>query len=550
MDNFTEKFQDLLDGTYDCVDRLVLNAYIYQIQSPGGFRLWWRNIFGEDTLDDTHLIRFAGRFSRRVRAWCKSNCIPLIDASAKQRHHELAEHCIPPKQSEFRGVYCVIAGLAPNTVFKVKRKDGIINNISKEYRFVKHYSFYLIDPYWGKIIIKINPHPPFNVNIILNGHEFVERKAKHKNIIFQKEANCFTKISSIAELELCAETMTDLGGEGRIHQLCNSWIYSACLIFLFNHNEQKPFNLNYSFSVSQIELSRNLLFQRGGTMEKVFNSVIDRTRTPLNIKKVSTIFGAGQRPQRKQLENGFKVECVVENHKYNLTVFKIHFGKLTVKMYSKGEHVLRIESIAHNVSQLKCYKKLDALPEIIAKLKKILERFMNILDAVDSCFIDNETIKNWCKPSITNGTRISGLDFNKDRISSVAKALIQIAAVSDNFTASDLVTKVKELFPDYYKYSVRNAGYDLRKFRSKGLIAKKERTRKYQINYIEIRQIAALLILREKVIYPLLANGGKLHHGRKPSNYSELDKHYYFIQKEVQKVFGIIGIRNHKDNAA
>ena len=62
--------------------------------------------------------------------------------------------------------------------------------------------------------------------------------------------------------------------------------------------------------------------------------------------------------------------------------------------------------------------------------------------------------------------------------------------------------------------------------------------------------MAAFLILREKVIDPLLANGGKLHHGRKPKNYSELDKHYYFIQKEVQNVFSIIGLIDHNDNAA
>jgi len=33
---------------------------------PAGFRLWWRRLTGSDTTLDDHLMRLAGRFSRRV----------------------------------------------------------------------------------------------------------------------------------------------------------------------------------------------------------------------------------------------------------------------------------------------------------------------------------------------------------------------------------------------------------------------------------------------------------------------------------------------------
>ena len=54
--------------TYDVVDRIVLNAYFPLGQSPGGFRTWWRMLYGnDDHLDNTHLMLLAGRFSRRLR---------------------------------------------------------------------------------------------------------------------------------------------------------------------------------------------------------------------------------------------------------------------------------------------------------------------------------------------------------------------------------------------------------------------------------------------------------------------------------------------------
>jgi len=41
-DEFTERYGDLLAGSYDCVDRIVLNAYYPLGHNPGGFRVWWR----------------------------------------------------------------------------------------------------------------------------------------------------------------------------------------------------------------------------------------------------------------------------------------------------------------------------------------------------------------------------------------------------------------------------------------------------------------------------------------------------------------------------
>ena len=48
---------DLLAGSYDCVDRVVLNAFFPIGHNPGGFRSWWRRLHGgDDQLDDTHLM--------------------------------------------------------------------------------------------------------------------------------------------------------------------------------------------------------------------------------------------------------------------------------------------------------------------------------------------------------------------------------------------------------------------------------------------------------------------------------------------------------------
>src|SRR5690348_5552645 len=91
-DGLSSLYQDLLGGSYDCVDRIVLNAYFRMGHDPGGFRVWWRALTGSDeTLENAYLMRLAGRFSRRVRVYAKAHGIPVIDFPVGQRKHELQQ---------------------------------------------------------------------------------------------------------------------------------------------------------------------------------------------------------------------------------------------------------------------------------------------------------------------------------------------------------------------------------------------------------------------------------------------------------------------------
>jgi hypothetical protein len=93
VDGLSKRYQDLLTGSYDCVDRIVLNAYFRMGHDPGGFRIWWRALTGSDeTLDNTHLMRLAGRFSRRLRGYAKANGIPVVDCPAGERKQDLAKN--------------------------------------------------------------------------------------------------------------------------------------------------------------------------------------------------------------------------------------------------------------------------------------------------------------------------------------------------------------------------------------------------------------------------------------------------------------------------
>ena len=232
-DEFSERCGDLLTGSYDCVDRIVVNAYFPFGHNPGGFRFWWRRWHedGDESLDNAHLMRLAGRFARRIKAWAAAHEVPVIFCTADQRKHRIAEEYLREHQVGV-GVFLILVARAPATVWKVSRTAaGVIRNLDKTRQYVNHYSFHIIDPEWGHVTIKMSGHPPFGAQIILNGHEYVARQAEAAGIAFTKVGNCFTAVADPAGLARIADALSQDAAVGRLGQVCQRWIYTACLCF-------------------------------------------------------------------------------------------------------------------------------------------------------------------------------------------------------------------------------------------------------------------------------------------------------------------------------
>jgi hypothetical protein len=541
-----ERYRDLLHGSYDCVDRIVLNAYFSVAHSPGGFRVWWRRLHGgsDAALDNAHLMRTAGRFSRRVRAWAKANDVPVVDCKAGEHKHLIAEeyladHAVGP------GIFMVLVARAPATIWEVTRSArGVIVKLEKKRAFVNHYSFHIVDPVFGHVTIKMSGHPPFPAQVILNGHEYVACQADTAGIVFGKEGNCFTRVPDPAGLAGIADTLSRKETTGRLGQVCNRWIYSACLCSGLGSDEQSASGFRYDYSIYQLEFSRNLLFQSGREVEAVFDRIVDRSRTRLDVRQLRTLFGQKQRPrQRSNGELSPRQAVVIETPSFGLTVFKVHFGLLTLKAYSKGEHVLRFEAIVHNTRQLRCGRALERFPEIVSRLTAMLERFTTLLDCVDAAFLPGEILDELPRPSRLGATRVGGIDLNKTRVRAALAGVVALAAAPEGFTVAELTEKVHSMTGrSAAGYSTRQAAYDIRKLRAKALLTKSARSRRYHVPAEAARTITALSVLRKHVVDPILAGVRSPRQGRKPSTWTTVDRDYESLRVDMQTLFGHLGI--------
>src|SRR3954466_9396736 len=87
----------------------------------------------------------------------------------------------------------------------------------------------------------------------------------------------------------------------------------------------------------------------------------------------------------------------------------------------------------------------------------------------------------------------------------------------------------------------RQAAYDLKKLRGKHLIERIGSSHRYCPPTAGIRAIAGLVLIRDKVIKPLLASCCQRKRGSKPKNATALDAHYDQLQQGMKHLLNQLG---------
>jgi hypothetical protein len=383
--------------------------------------------------------------------------------------------------------------------------------------------------------------------VIVNGHEWVERQARSQKLRVVKEGNCFIEGTDYKKVNRLAARLRESDFGQRLEGLCSRWLYSACLCFALPVAEQERTGFHYDYSIWQLELSRNFLFYQEKVLEEVFQKMIDRTRAPLDIKTLETIFGRRHRqPTKKQQRagrSGFEVAKEVDASNWDMTVWRVRWGHVVLKIYDKAGRVLRVEVKVLNTAALGCGKRVEKLGEQLRCMQGMLERFLASMQAAHVSFLDQGQFEAWAEPSQRGNRRLAGLDLNKARNRAVIAAASGLATQPAGFTTAQLAEAVRgRLGWKEVEYPPRRAAYDLAKLRGKGLVEPVEGRRRYQCRPEHLRVLCAYVVLREQVIKPVLAGIGRKELAAAPAPLSPLDGHYLALRAEFQRTCQTLGL--------
>ena len=519
-DAFSKAYADEMMGQYDCPDRLVFLAYNQYLQSGGGFRLFWRNLFGDDSrLTSEHIADLAGAMVRRLNAYCAKHHVPILDAAARERKGDSAEAYIPDDPG-FAGLFLVQKSLAPAPQWHVERhqqKGHIIKLYRlKKWATVRHVFFHIMDPEWGHVTIRMCCHPPFGAMVILNGHEWVRRRAAERGLKFATDGNCFIEGSDFGGIGALGRQLAAC--PTGIRALADRWIYTACLSFGLSTQEQQDTGFKYDYSAFQIEYSRNYIFRRGCVLDQIYQSLLDRTRRTLGLEQLKTILGFKHRPHKRPVI-AITRSCNAQGV-YDLTTLTVTWGAFQLKIYDKSARLLRAEVTVNNAKALRCARTLDNIPAIMERLQGILQQFMDHVQALNVAFIGPDEPQRWSQSGRVGDRRMAGLNLNNARIRTVLSLLPLLSTAPDGFSSADLQDRVCQ-HDGLEDYTIAQARYDLQKLRGKGLVRRLPHRRRYHVTAQTACQVCAYFTLTDEVIRPLLAAGAL----RRPQNRQPRPQH-------------------------
>jgi hypothetical protein len=418
---------------------------------------------------------------------------------------------------------------------------------TQQWPYVQHYYFQIIDPEWGHVAVRLCGYAPWGAQVIVNGHQWVERQARAQKVRVVKEGNCFIEGTNYRAVDRLARALSgpDLGP--RLAALCARWLYSACLCFALPLAEQQRLDFHYRYSIWQLEYSRNYLFHQAQVLEEVFEKLIDRTRAPLDIKTLETLFGRRHRQPTKRRQRagrrGYEVTQEVDASRWDVTVWRVRWGAVVLKIYDKAGRVLRVEVKVLNTAGLGCGKGLDKLGEQLECLQEMRERFLASLQAAHVAFLDAGQFERWAQPSQRGHRRLAGLDLNKARNRTVIAALSGLATRPEGFTSADLAEAVRgRMGWDPAQYATRRAAYDLAKVRGKGLVERVPGRRRYECRPQQLGVLCGYVVLRKQVIKPVLAGLAHPELPPPPPKLAALDQHYLTLRAELQRTCHTLGL--------
>jgi len=211
---------------------------------------------------------------------------------------------------------------------------------------------------------------------------------------------------------------------------------------------------------------------------------------------------------------------VIERPRWNLTLFKIHFGLLTLKGYTKGEHVLRFEAIVHNTRALRTGRVLEKFPDIVARLAAMVDRFTSACSTASMSFPARRD------PRPTPDRLADGRDPGRrhrpeptPHVRTTVDAVLALAVAPDGFTVTDLAAKVRSLTGQRTSTSTPSGRPPTTYASSAANTSSSNPTgpAATRLPGPAARTLAALLTLRDRIIAPILAGVRRPGPGRPPT---------------------------------
>lgn len=498
MYDFIKKHKASITGNISVFDRIIFKGYLPMTYPESAEKFFsYRGILLKEFKDFTK--RQTGVLKAHAEKIAQKANRPYEYLNSYIRKEEYVRK-IAERDSITEGLICVLALKEANHTFTLRYGKGRPRLKKNSPRCLTLY-FYYLDRHFGLMHVRLSTWMPFSIQVYINGHEWLARQMKAKNIPFQQVENAFTEIKDCPKAQTIADRFQTLRWEKILHVFARK--VNPLLKTVLK-------GLEYYWVIDQAEYATDIIFRNHNTLDKLY----------LNWQKHAAVCTQAEDVMRfmgRRLHGSFK-GVIKTDAKYRSAITRI---KHTVrgnwiKMYNKNGIVLRVETVINRprefrISRLGRGKRAidwTPMPKRVGSLNRYAEiclransAYLQALAHVNNPAEYYKRLDRLCEPRKLARQRVRGLNPLRKNDRALFEAVVRGEHFIQGFRASDLASHLKMSRPgDPAKRRRQSAWLNrkLRLLRGHGLIVKIPRTRRYKITADGVKLMNAAIHLRTK----------------------------------------------------
>jgi hypothetical protein len=205
-----------------------------------------------------------------------------------------------------------------------------------------HYYFYFLDPQLGLCHLRVPTWAPFRLQFCMNGHNWLAARLKRERIGFKLVDNAFVEIDDFARAQQIADTLHPKLLRQKLERYTRLFCPAAA-----------EFPAGYHWSLMQIEYATDIVFRRREDLAPLYDHLVRTAVHAVKVEQVATFLGKKLDPRYLgEVGNDFSTRI-------QGTRIRHQMGRVALKMYDKFGYVLRIETVANDVSFFKHHRTVE-----------------------------------------------------------------------------------------------------------------------------------------------------------------------------------------------
>lgn len=503
------------------IDRMYLNAYVPGLQTPEGVAWFFRRHRGQTFASSALMDPISKAFVAAIEAFVQAEQVPVITFQKGQRKDDIAKQMRAGFDKD-EGVVFVGKAQEKAPVTRTEKRTNPKTGqkypwLYRSTAMVNHYYFYIDDADFGPLFIKFCSYFPYTAKICINGHEWLKRQLRNKNIAFEPLDNGILSCEGPDRVQRIAEQLD----APKIEALFRKWLRR--LPHPYTAADRKA-GYRYDLSILQAEFSLTMVLDRPMTGRVFFEEVI---RENLDIGRPDHVQLIFDRRVNRKTPGRFRTRVISDGV---IPSLHVDYKKSRIKEYFKEGRALRVETTINDTRDFRIGKRLTNL----SALRKIgfaaNRRLLNVQTVSHDCAVGEDSWESVVRPITVGEQRAAALRFDDPRVQALFLALVLFVLHTDGFRSAELREPLAHLLGiDPAQLTRGRMTYDLRRLRLHGIIERIPRSHRFRVTTQGLR----IAMFFSRTWARLLRPGLSLVHPALPSQH-RLKRAFDTLEIEIE----------------